>query len=120
MINALLTLARDHLSGKVPLGLSRSGHWPVIRKQHLEKNPTCAVCGGKDKLEVHHMRPFHLHPDLELELSNLITLCESEKNGINCHLLMGHLGNFKSFNIHVVEDADTWNKKILHRPDQGE
>lgn len=68
------------------------------------------------KIEVHHIRPFHLHPDLELDPANLVTLCEADKGGANCHLLFGHLGNFKSFNVEVVSDASHWSEKIKHRP----
>ena len=94
----------------------RSSKWPKVRKDFLAKNPACAVCGGKKKLNVHHMRPFHLHPDLELDPANLITLCEDDDNGINCHLAIGHLGSFKSFNESVIEDAKVWSDKIKSRP----
>lgn len=104
----------DSAQGKHPLGAARSPHWPTVRKQHLENFPTCAVCGGKVKLQVHHRRPFHLHPELELEESNLITLCEAP--GRNCHLIFGHLLNFRSFNPDVGVDAPAWNQKIAKRP----
>jgi 5-methylcytosine-specific restriction protein A len=104
---------------KVPLGSKRSSRWPSCRRQFLRQNPTCAVCGGKKKLEVHHKKPFHLHPALELDFENLITLCENKKDGVNCHLLFGHLGNFKSFNKNVDTDAALWNKKIDGRPKDG-
>jgi len=107
---------KELVSDKEPSGSKRSDKWPRIRKAHLAKSPTCAVCGGSKKLEVHHIRPFHLHPDLELEDSNLITLCENKADGVNCHLLFGHLGNFKSFNTNVRRDAALWDKKITHRP----
>jgi hypothetical protein len=112
----LIKHIQDVIAGKTPLGKKRSGHWPTVRKEHLEKNPTCAVCGGKEHLEVHHIRPFHLHPDLELNPDNFITLCESKKNGVNCHLLFGHLGSFKSFNADVNKDSTEWIQKILNRP----
>ncbi len=102
--------------GKHPLGTARSGHWPTVRKHHLERHPVCEVCGGSAKLEVHHIRPFHLHPDLELSPANLVTLCEANKDGVNCHLLFGHLGNFKSFNVAVLADAAQWSEKIKARP----
>jgi 5-methylcytosine-specific restriction endonuclease McrA len=101
---------------KVPKGKKRSNQWPKVRKAFLAKNPTCALCGGKKKLEVHHKMPFHLHPELELDPKNLITLCENDKGGANCHLLFGHLGNFKSFNHTVHEDTHAWNEKIKSRP----
>lgn len=100
---------------KVPKGAKRSPEWPKVRKAHLAKFPTCAMCGTKNKLEVHHIKPFHLHPELELEPSNLITLCESKVDA-NCHLLFGHLGNFKSLNATVIHDAKAWNEKIKDRP----
>src|ERR1039458_5963866 len=87
-------------------GAIRSSHWPHVRKEFLLKNTKCAVCGGHRKLEVHHIKPFHLHPNLELDLTNLIVLCEDKKDGINCHLAFGHLGNFKSFNARVKFDAE--------------
>ena len=106
----------DAAQGKHPLGTARSPKWPAARKAHLEKFPTCAVCGGKEKLEVHHIRPFHLHPDLELDPSNFITLCESGGGGLNCHLAFGHLGSFKSYNADVETDALVWSHKIETRP----
>ena len=101
---------------KAPNGAKRNAKWPSVRKEHLKKHSKCACCGGKKKLEVHHVKPFHLHPELELDPTNLITLCENKGDGINCHLLIGHLGNFKSLNVSVRDDARTWNIKILHRP----
>ncbi len=103
--------------GKHPMSEKRSPEWPRVRKEHLEKHPTCEVCGGTEKLEVHHIRPFHLHRELELSPENLITLCESKGvGGLNCHLIFGHLGNFKSFNVTVTKDAPEWLDKIKNRP----
>jgi len=102
--------------GKHPLGTARSGHWPTVRKNHLALHPVCEVCGGSEKLEVHHIHPFHLHPDLELDPNNLATLCEANKDGVNCHLFVGHLGNFRSFNTEVLTDAAHWSDKIKRRP----
>lgn len=98
-------------------GQKRSSRWPKTRKKFIEKNPCCAVCGrDTGKREVHHIKPFHSHPELELEESNLITLCENKKDGVNCHLLFGHLGNYRSFNENVIKDAQEWIKKIKERP----
>lgn len=106
----------DAAKGKHPLSSVRSEHWPVARKQHLLSHPTCAVCGGDEKLEVHHIKPFHLNPALELDPTNFVTLCEVKKWGVNCHLLFGHLGNFKSFNVNVLKDAAAWLVKLSTRP----
>ncbi len=92
---------------------ARSPRWPAVRKVHLKTNPTCAACGTRDKLEVHHIHPFHIYPELELVGSNLLTLCET---GGNCHLMIGHLKNFKSYNIAVRKDAEALLQKIKARP----
>jgi 5-methylcytosine-specific restriction protein A len=106
----------DAAQGKHPFKATRSGHWPAVRKQHLELHPACEMCGGSEKLEVHHIRPFHLHPDLELDPKNLVTLCEAKRSGANCHLLFGHLGNFRSWNVEVIKNAREWAEKIKNRP----
>lgn len=90
----------------------RSSKWPAVRRAHLEKQPACVVCGHDgEKVNVHHMRPFHLHPELELDPENLITLCEDE-HFVNCHLFVGHLGNFHGYNPAVRTDAVLWHKKL--------
>ena len=114
---SLLGKITDVLQGKADWGNApRSDKWPEVRKAYLSNHGSCAACGGNVKLEVHHMRTFHLHPELELDPTNFITLCESGDNGLNCHLLVGHLGNFKSFNQNVVADAAAWKDKITTRP----
>lgn len=116
VIMALIRHLIDAAKGKHPLSSKRSSHWASVRKAHLEKNPVCAVCGGREHLEVHHKLPFHLDPSLELDPNNLITLCEAKKDGVNCHLFVGHLGNFKSYNKDVEADARNWNSKLKERP----
>ena len=100
----LLTHLIDAANDKHPLSIKRSSKWPTARKKHLRLNPVCAVCGGEEKLEVHHIVPFHNDPTKELDPSNLITLCEGNKN-INCHLVVGHSFSYKTFNPNVREDA---------------
>jgi 5-methylcytosine-specific restriction endonuclease McrA len=98
------------------LGAARSNQWPAIRAAHLRINPNCSVCGTRGSFlkpnEVHHCAVFHLNPQLELEESNLITLCR------NHHLLVGHLMDWKSFNENVREDAGTWLEKVKNRPEE--
>lgn len=96
-----------------PMDDKRSGHWQKVRAEHLAKHPACEVCGHDgEKVNVHHIRPFHLHPDLELDPKNLITLCEDE-GFVNCHLFIGHLGNFKGWNPAVIADAAQFHKKLI-------
>lgn len=81
----------------------RSPQWPATRRHWLAAHPACAACGTKASPEVHHKRPFHLFPALELDPTNFITLCEC--GPYECHLKTGHLGNWKNFNAAVVPDA---------------
>lgn len=104
----LIQHIRDRIQGKAPKGSRRSDQWPKVRAAWLKKHPECALCGGTEKLEVHHMVAFHLDPSRELDPKNFITLCEAKHNGVNCHLAWGHLGNFKKINPSVVKDAASW------------
>lgn len=116
MSSKILIKINDTIKGKAPISSSRSSEWPKIRAKHLESNRVCIVCGGNRKLEVHHIIPFHVKPELELVSSNLVTLCEDGSDGIICHLAIGHLGSYKSYNENIVEDAKILNYKILNRP----
>ena len=107
----LLRRLKDAIQGKAPLKTKRSSKWPAVRKNHLAKHPCCAVCGGTEKVEVHHIIPFHQDPSLELESTNLISLCEGLKS-CNHHLWFGHLGNYKKTNPDVIKDAQFWNEKL--------
>lgn len=73
--------------GKVGVSATpRSPEWPRVRREYMKAHPTCEACGGKIELNVHHIVPFHT-PDgkrLELESSNLITLCRRH------HFEIGH------------------------------
>lgn len=95
-------------------GAARSPEWGEVRKEFLKEHPECAVCGRKASflrpLNVHHKKPFNKFPEEELNKNNLITLCPDH------HLFVGHLMNFKSFNVDVKTDAETWRLKIKNRP----
>jgi 5-methylcytosine-specific restriction endonuclease McrA len=90
---------------------TRSSKWAEVRKQHLKEHSSCIACGRDRKLEVHHKTPVHISPELELDPSNLVTLCADP-----CHLLFGHLMNFKSYNKSVIEDCAVYLKKVVDRP----
>ena len=95
-------------------GAVRSPRWREVRLQHLKINGSCAVCGKTAKLQVHHILPYHVKPELELEPTNLITLCENGNKAIDCHLFFGHLGNFRTkHNESIVDDAKLWNTRLL-------
>ena len=98
-----LTEVRDQDAG---LHQKRSSHWPTLEKRFIAEHSKCAACGSTEKLNVHHIKPFHLFPELELDEKNLITLCMEHQ----CHILLGHGGNFKAYNPHCVEDVE----KVSH------
>lgn len=88
------------------LGL-RSSAWQTVRDDYVDQHPACEVCGTTSELNVHHILPFHMYPTLELDPSNLITLCRTH------HYRVGHdpdgtgplRPNWKSFNPDVWDDA---------------
>lgn len=95
--------------------LTRSRHWPKVRRIHLGLFPSCMNCGKKRKkslMQVHHIVPFSVDPTKELHNSNLLTLCSNPR----CHLDKGHFGYWRSWNVNVVEDCKIWLQKYLTRP----
>jgi hypothetical protein len=91
------------------LGTPRSGKWPAVRKQHLEREPACAACGRTKNLDVHHIKPFKDHPELELDDGNLISLC-----GDPCHFVHGHLMSWMRSNPDVRADCEAYRRKMLN------
>lgn len=94
---------------------SRSPQWAAVRNKFVEQHPACAVCGYTKDLNVHHIRPYHLFPQYELAVSNLITLGERCPSG-NHHFLFGHLCLWTSFNPSVSRDATKFLFAIERRP----
>lgn len=110
----MITQLIDKFQGKLPDGSKRSDKWPALRKQFLHEFPRCSVCGTEKNVQAHHVKPFHDNPELELDYTNLIPLCEGFGQGH--HLLFGHLGSFRSYNENVLKDAEEWRFKISNRP----
>lgn len=83
----------------------RSTAWPKCRSNFLNTpgNGYCCVCRTNKLLNVHHKKPYHLFPDLELVFSNLITLCETPTH--NCHFIVGHCLDWTAYNPKVIELA---------------
>lgn len=116
MASTRLNHAKDIALGKIPKNWpKRSSQWAKVRKEHLKLHPACEVCGDTHQINVHHIKPFHLHPELELEPTNLISLCESTSYGIICHLLIGHLGDYRNINPNVLKDIKIWNAKLKEK-----
>lgn len=94
-------------------GAARSSQWAGVRAAHLAKEPACVACGGTSKLNVHHIKPFHIHPELELDPANLITLCNGSSGTIACHIRFGHWDNFKDkWNPDVRAEAALWRARF--------
>jgi len=92
------------------LSLPRSPFWKKLREEHLRKSPNCSVCGSIKSVVPHHIIPFHVNPQLELDPNNLISLCEGDT--FNCHLFFGHFRKWTKHNPDVVQDSLEWSKKI--------
>lgn len=85
-------------------GAARSGKWAAVRAAYFAEHPHCEFkgCDSKGPFQVHHVKDFSHHPELELDPTNLITLCAGESNH---HLYVGHQGDFQDINPHVREDC---------------
>lgn len=108
-ISEAIRRVSGYLSGKPTH--PRSPKWPAVEKLHLAVEPICQVCGGKKSLNVHHKKPYHLFPELELVDSNLVTLCE----GNQCHFLFGHLRDWKAYNENVDQYVLLFRNAIVNR-----
>lgn len=93
-------------------GVPRASDWMQWRKQHI--HTTCDFCGTKrtllKPLQLHHCYPYHLDPSKEKDRNNVVTLCQP------CHIRVGHLMNFQSYNPDIKSDIEVWTKKIENRP----
>jgi 5-methylcytosine-specific restriction endonuclease McrA len=98
--------------------LTRSNGWAKVRAARIDLIGHCECCGKSPsmlkrfRLQVHHIKPFHVWPELELDPENLIVLCSNP----SCHLDKGHLGDFRSWNESVRRDCAAWLQKYKWRP----
>ena len=91
----------------------RSSKWRQVRDEFVKQHPRCEACGSTWGLNVHHIKPFNEHPELELDESNLITLCREH------HFRIGHdpdgprgfaRPSWLLSNPNVRKDAESWKK----------
>jgi hypothetical protein len=107
LVATISSAARD-----LAVSSKRSAEWPSVEKEFLRENGACAICGAKQRLQVHHKVPFHLRPELELQTSNLVTLCMSFSR--ECHLRIGHGGDFRAFNPSIEDMVEKAKGRALH------
>lgn len=94
----------------------RSPDWDDLRDDFLSLCPYCEACGSQANLQVHHIIPFNVRPELELSYTNLIALCMGPNE---CHLKLGHGGSFRCYNPNVAQDvreyrnSDEAKKKLI-------
>ncbi len=92
----------------------RASEWVYVRNEFVRRHPRCEACGGSYNLNVHHIKPFHLYPELELDEGNLITLCREH------HFRIGHdpdgkgpaKPNWSASNPNVRSDAANMRSKV--------
>lgn len=70
----------------------RSPHWFKLREEIVLSHPFCSFCYCDKELEAHHVLPYYLWPEYELDRNNIVILCR------DCHFKLGHLGNWKHYN----------------------
>jgi len=80
-----------------------------VRIEHLRVEPACIVCGTRVHVEVHHVEAFHAKPELELEPSNLVTLCRRD------HFVFGHLLDFRAWDPDVRAHVKIYRGWVEHR-----
>jgi len=109
----LQNLLRDHSAG---VKLKRSPKWGKtkrIKKEAIKAEHGALICEACCRIKwmifIHHIFPFHIFPHRELDQKNLIGLCAW------CHLTLGHLRNWRSWNPDVRRDAAYLMKKIKGR-----
>lgn len=104
------------------VGATRSGRspkWRAVRDRFFRENPRCAFKGctyDGPHFSVHHLKPYHLFPELELDTSNLVTVCSGDDSP-NHHLYVAHDGNFRNWNKdagqHLTDGVYPANGKTL-------
>lgn len=84
----------------------RSPKWSSLRDRFTKEKKRCAISGLETDLEVHHVKPFHLFPDLELEWDNLCLLTRP------IHYLVGHCCKWSYYNARFPQHLDQWRENV--------
>lgn len=93
-------LQRSYLNITAKDGATWNWGWQTCRRAFLKMvGKQCTCCPSKKKIEVHHILPRHIRPDLAVDMTNLIALCKG------CHLRIGHLGSYYQYNAEIMDVA---------------
>jgi len=96
--------------GCLPPKTRRSSGWPPVEKEVLAEHQECLACKAPSEVG-HHIIPFHVAPERELDKSNIAALCHE------CHYYMAHFkGRWASWNPNIVEDAAVFRGELERRP----
>ena len=57
--------------------LYNTTRWRKLRREALQANGCCALCGATDRLHVHHITPPKGDEELFFDRNNLTVLCET-------------------------------------------
>ena len=108
-ISQVVHLTSDAWKGK-PVK-TRSPLWGKVRAEHLKLHPKCEACQSTKSVEVHHCKSFSDHPELELDPTNLMSLCDGPNS---CHRTWGHMYDWSRINPSVREDVAAWVDHLQH------
>lgn len=98
----LLSVALHYMRPRTQ-GLGRDPRWRTACKRYLVQHPKC-VCCGQDAKTVHHVKPVHVAPELEMVPENWAAVCDK------CHFSCGHGNNWKKWNELFWQTVDTLNR----------
>jgi hypothetical protein len=107
----ILTIVEYHPDTLLKAEIPRPREVTEAQHTYLLTHPACAVCGGVDHAQAHHIIDYGAcsaidRVDIAKDQRDFITLCE--KPGSNHHLEVGHLGVFTSINLDVIQDSARW------------
>ena len=78
--------------------------WNKLKQKYLQENPKCEWC-GQDADTVHHIIPVHVNRDLEMEESNLMSLCDNRTR--KCHFIVAHYCHWVKYNDKIKEITES-------------
>lgn len=63
------------------------GHLDTQHRRAFKDGKTCAICGSKDNLTVHHIKKVKTHEHLAYNYNNMVVLCKECHTKQHTHIL---------------------------------